>query len=190
MLDLLVKVPIRPPLRQSSTDQWKSKQSVKLLRWCLVLRARFLMENKVARTFVRRADFDQWGLREGCPGCWFSRTGQGRQQTHSEACWRRMEGLLNGDLPRSARLAAGHERLSRALAEAVERNATKGPGMRDIPKWASVVGHPEPQKNIALDTEQDSTPHRTVQSPTEDHQHQVRNPASPQALTRTPARAT
>ena len=28
-----------------------------------------LMENKVARTYHRRADFEQWGLSEGCPGC-------------------------------------------------------------------------------------------------------------------------
>ena len=27
-----------------------------------------LMENKVARTHLRRADFEQWGLSEGCPG--------------------------------------------------------------------------------------------------------------------------
>ena len=43
-------------------------------------------ENKVARTYVRREDFDQWGLSEGCPGCWFLRSGQGRHQGHSEAC--------------------------------------------------------------------------------------------------------
>ena len=30
-----------------------------------------LMENKVARTYLRREDFDQWGLSEGCPGCQF-----------------------------------------------------------------------------------------------------------------------
>ena len=28
-----------------------------------------LMENKVARTNLRRADFEQWGLSDGCPGC-------------------------------------------------------------------------------------------------------------------------
>ena len=27
-----------------------------------------LMENKVARTYLRRADFEQFGLSEGCPG--------------------------------------------------------------------------------------------------------------------------
>ena len=27
-----------------------------------------LMENKVARTHFRRADSEQWGLSEGCPG--------------------------------------------------------------------------------------------------------------------------
>ena len=42
-----------------------------------------LMENKVARTYVRRADFKHWGLSEGCLGCRHSRTGQGRQQAHS-----------------------------------------------------------------------------------------------------------
>ena len=56
-----------------------------------------LMENKVARTHLRRADFEQWGLSEGCPGCRHLRTGQGRQQAHSEACRRRMEGLPKGD---------------------------------------------------------------------------------------------
>ena len=35
-----------------------------------------LMENKVARTCLRRADFEQWGLSEGCPGCRYLRTGQ------------------------------------------------------------------------------------------------------------------
>ena len=24
-----------------------------------------------ARTYFRRADFDHWGLSEGCPGCWY-----------------------------------------------------------------------------------------------------------------------
>ena len=28
-----------------------------------------LMENTVARTYLRRADFERWGLSEGCPGC-------------------------------------------------------------------------------------------------------------------------
>ena len=26
-----------------------------------------LMENKVARTYLRRSDFERWGLSEGCP---------------------------------------------------------------------------------------------------------------------------
>ena len=30
------------------------------------------MENKVARTYLRRADFEQWGLSEGCPGAGIS----------------------------------------------------------------------------------------------------------------------
>ena len=56
-----------------------------------------LMDNKAVRTHLRRADFEQWGLSEGCPGCRYLRTGQGRQQAHSEACRRRIEGLLRGD---------------------------------------------------------------------------------------------
>ena len=31
--------------------------------------AEVLMENKVARTYPRGADFEQWGLSEDCPGC-------------------------------------------------------------------------------------------------------------------------
>ena len=121
-------------------------------RWCLASPGEVLMENKVARTHLRRADFDQWGLSEGCPGCRYLRTGQERQQAHSEACRMRIEGLLKGDLSESARLAAAHERIIRALTDAVERHATKDPGMRGILKRASVVCHPEsePQKKIAL----------------------------------------
>ena len=90
--------------------------------------------------------------------------GQGRQQAHSEACRRRIEGLLKGDSSGAARLAAADERNNRALADAVERHATNDPGMRGILKRTSVVCHPEsePQKKLALDTEQDSTPHPSV----------------------------
>ena len=67
---------------------------------------------------------------------------------------------MKGDSAGSTRLAAADERINRALADAVERHATKVPGMRGILKRASVVRHPEsePQKKIALDTEQDLTP--------------------------------
>ena len=68
-----------------------------------------LMENKAARTYLRRADFEQWGLSEGCPGCRYLRTGQGRQQAHSEACRRRIQGLLKGDSAGSVRLAAADD---------------------------------------------------------------------------------
>ena len=117
-----------------------------------------LMENKVARTYLRRADFERWGLSEGCPGCRYLRTGQGRQQAHSEACRRRIEGLLKGYSSGSARLAAADERST------VERHAVKDPGVRGILKRASAACHPESesQKKIAVDTEQDSTPRPSV----------------------------
>ena len=43
-------------------------------------------------------------VRWGCPGCGYLRTGQWRQQAHSEACRRKIEGLLKGDPTGSARL--------------------------------------------------------------------------------------
>ena len=118
-----------------------------------------LMENKVARTYLRRADFEPWGLSECCPGCRYPTTGQGRQQAHSEACRRRTEDLLKGNPAGSARLAAADERINRALADAVERHATKDPGVRGILKRSSVACHPESesQKRVALDTEHDPT---------------------------------
>ena len=123
-----------------------------------------LMENKVSRTYLRRADFEQWDLSEGCPGCRYLRTGQVRQQAHSKACRKRIEGLLKGDSMGAARLAAAHERINRALADAVERHAAEDPGVRGILKRASVVCHPESesQKKIALDTEHESTPRPSV----------------------------
>ena len=44
-----------------------------------------LKENKVARTYLRRADLEQWGLSEGCPGCGYLRTGQGNKRTAKHA---------------------------------------------------------------------------------------------------------
>ena len=85
----------------TSKSEWRGTR-----RWCL---ASQLMENKVATTYLRRADFEQWGLSEGRPGCRHLWTDQGRQQAHSEACRRRIEGLL---------------RINRALADAAERHAT------------------------------------------------------------------
>ena len=51
--------------------------------------------------------------------------------------------------------------INRALADAVERHATRDPGVRSILKRASAVSHPESesQKKIAMDTEQDPIPH-------------------------------
>ena len=66
-----------------------------------------LMENKVARTYLRRADFERWSLSDGCLWCWYLR----RQQAYIEACQRRIEGLLKGDSSGSARLAAADERI-------------------------------------------------------------------------------
>ena len=62
-----------------------------------------------------------------------------------------IEGLLKGDSAGSARLAAADERINRALADAVERHATKDPGMRGILKRSSVVCHPESehQKSVS-----------------------------------------
>ena len=117
-----------------------------------------LLENGVARTYLRGADFEQRGLSEGCP------TGQGRQQAHSEACRSRIEGLLRGDPAGSIRLSATDERINRALADAVERHPTRDPGVRSSLKRASAVSHPEsePQKKVALDTEQEPTPRPSV----------------------------
>ena len=51
----------------------------------MVPRALVLMENKVARTQLRRADFERWGLSEDCPGCQYVRIGQERQQAQRPA---------------------------------------------------------------------------------------------------------
>ena len=138
----------------------------------LALQAKFLMENKVARTYLRRADFDQWDPKFGCPGCGYLRTGPGRQQTHSEACRRRTEAQKKGDSSGSARLAAAAaERINRALAES---RTTRDQGSRNdghieegLCRLSSRVGA----------SEENRAGHRA-------------GLASPQALTRTSARAT
>ena len=51
----------------------------------MVPRAPVLVENKAVRTYLRRADFERWGLSEDCPGCQYVRTGQERQQAQRPA---------------------------------------------------------------------------------------------------------
>ena len=98
----------------------------------------------------------QWTMvLENCPGATAT-----SQRSMSEVD----RSLLRGDPSGSARLAAADERISRALAEAVGRHVTKEPGERGILKRASAVRRPEsePQKKIALDTEQELPPHAPV----------------------------
>ena len=116
-----------------------------------------LMENKVARTYLRRADFEQW------PG-WYVRTGQGRQQAHSEACRRRIGALLRSDSSGSARFAVADERINHALADAVEGHATKDPGTRGKLKRSCGVCHAqsEPQKKIAMERTGLTTTHSSL----------------------------
>ena len=78
------------------------------------------------------------------------------RQAHSEACRKRIEGVLKGDSVGAARLAAPDERINRALADEVERHAAKDPGVGGTLKRTSATCHPESesQKKIALDTEQ------------------------------------
>ena len=65
--------------------------------------------------------------------------------------WRMIEALLRDVLSGSGRLASGDARLNLALADAVERHATKDPETRGILKRSSVVCHreSEPRKKIA-----------------------------------------
>ena len=98
-----------------------------------------LMENNVARTFLRRAHFERWDLSESCLGCPYMRTGRVRQQAHSEACRRRNESVLRGNSSGSGRLAAADDRINRVLADAVARHATKDPGVRGVLKRSGVL---------------------------------------------------
>ena len=141
------------------------------------------MENNEAR-----ADFERWGLSEGSPGCGYLRTGQGRQQAHSEACRRMIEDLLKGDPVGSARLAAADERINRALADAVERHATKDPGVRGILKKSNVTPSQNPRRELRWT--QSRIRHHNLVSHTGDRLRQVCDPAPSVAPTKAPARAT
>ena len=58
-----------------------------------------LMENKVARTYLRRAAFERWGVSEGCPEC---RSGK----DDSKLTAKHVGEKLKADSSGSARLAA------------------------------------------------------------------------------------
>ena len=81
-----------------------------------------------------------------------------------------IEAFLRDFLSGSARLASGDARLNLALADAVERHATKDPETRGILKRSSVVCHreSEPRKQLLHTAGFDI---HTLQGPTEDHQY-------------------
>ena len=116
----------------------------------MVLRSpgEMLMEDKAERTYLRRADFELWGLSEGCRGCRYLRTGQGRQQAHSEASRWRVESLLKGDSSGPARLAAADERITCALPPVSSRVGASE---------ENCAGH-----KARLDTTRFSLPRRTI----------------------------
>ena len=116
------------------------------------------MENKVPRTYFRRADVEQWGLSEGCPGCWYLKTGQGRQQVRSAAYRKSGEGRLNG-----SRTTAADERINRFGGRSGEARS-QGSWNERHTEEASATCQPESesQKKIALDTEQESTQRPSV----------------------------
>ena len=142
------------------------------------------MENKVARTYLRRADFEQWGFSERCPGCRHLKTCQGRQQAHNGACRKRIEGLLKSYLAGSARLATADERINRALAR--DQGSRSEGHTKEGQCCPSSSENLRRKKHWTLSR----TPHHTLQFHTESHQRQVHDQTSPQALTRTPAHAT
>ena len=119
----------------------------------MVLRSRWSSADgkQSGHDLFRRADFEQWGLSEGCPWYRHLRTGQEQQQARSEACRRRIEALLRGNSSGSAGLAAADERINRALADAVERHATKDPGTRGISEGrpvSSVIPSRSPRRKL------------------------------------------
>ena len=98
-----------------------------------------LTENQVASNYFRRAGFERWCLSEGLS--WVQVLENWPRAMASS--WRRFESLTKGDSSGSAPEAAADTRINRALADAVERRATKDPGVRCTQKRASVVCHPE-----------------------------------------------
>ena len=100
------------------------------------------MENLVTKPYLRRADFEQRGLSEGCPRV---PVPQNWTRSESKLTAKHVGGglkaccMLQGDWAGSAPLAAADERINRALADAVERHATKDPGVRGKLKRASAT---------------------------------------------------
>ena len=78
---------------------------------------------QVRRAPLRRADFEQFGYTDNCPGCANARAGRKHAVDHSEQCRSRMEAIL-------MTTTEGHERLERArdrFAQAVKEPEDEAP---------------------------------------------------------------
>ena len=91
--------------------------------------------------------------------------------------------MLRGDSSGSALVAAVDEKIHRALADAVERHATKDPRPRGILKRRKRCLSSRVRASEERRAGHSRTCHHSLQSSTEDHQGQAHDPATPQART-------
>ena len=87
--------------------------------------AKEMAEPASRRRGITQTDLDKYGLTPGCPGCLAKQRGEIAKRGHSEACRRRIEGMMKDDVDDRRKIEASEERITHHIARRIEREERK-----------------------------------------------------------------
>ena len=88
--------------------------------------AKEMAEPASRRRGITQTDLDKYGLTPGCPGCLAKQRGEIAKRGHSEACRRRIEGMMKDDVDDRKRLKHQRRGLHTTLLAGSKKKKEKG----------------------------------------------------------------
>ena len=89
------------------------------MTWCMNLQSLQL------EGVITSAETDKYGFTPSCPGCDAKTRGEVARRGHSEACRKRIEGLMQGNVEDRRKLERSDERITHQIARKLEREDKK-----------------------------------------------------------------
>ena len=87
--------------------------------------AKEMAEPASRRRGITQTDLDKYGLTPGCPGCLAKQRGEIAKRGHSEACRKRIEGMMKDDVEDRKKIEASEERITHHIARRIEKEERK-----------------------------------------------------------------
>ena len=79
-------------------------------------------EPSARRRGITQADLEKYGVTPGCPGCLAKQRGEIAKRGHSEACRKRIEGMMRHDVEDKKKIEVADERIMHQIARRLEQD--------------------------------------------------------------------